>query len=405
MSKPGLTIGSTYYISVDNHNGSASYRGTFQLCLSDAVDYDFFEGAIDVSSLIDTCSAANAYTTVQATSDRTPGSCWNTIGGSNRWFKFVASSDQIRIEVKTAGSAGSIQYPYVALWAADGSTQLACQKYTTQYSNINFSKTGLTIGNTYYISVDNHNGSATYRGTFQLCLSEFRIDYLVNDITPTLPGSGSISAIPVNGLPPYTYIWSTGSTQSNITGLSAGKYLVTVTDASQTIKNTIIYVGKQINWISPNAGGIAIQPDNQSLLKTDNQNIWGTGTVGSSNSLNTLDSNWVEFKVAQKNINYVVGIATNITDPASLSANYKIFVENNIVFAVEIDQDGNFIKKQIGTSKKGDVLRIELTGSTINYLLNGRILLSTENFPLTQFYIESDIYNTNAIVGNVRSSF
>ncbi|MBI2271585.1 MAG: hypothetical protein HYU69_14670, partial [Bacteroidetes bacterium] len=176
MSKIGLTVGNTYYISVDNHNGSAAYRGAFQLCLTDAVDYDYYEGAVDVSSIINNCSAVNAYTTVQATSDKNPGSCWNTTGGSNRWFKFVATSAQLKVEVKTTGVAGSIQYPYVALWAADGTTQVACQTYSSQYSNLGMNKTGLTIGNTYYISVDNHNGSAAYRGTFQLCLSD-AVDY------------------------------------------------------------------------------------------------------------------------------------------------------------------------------------------------------------------------------------
>ena len=37
----GLTTGQTYYISVDNFVGTG-YRGTFSLCLSDVVDYNFF---------------------------------------------------------------------------------------------------------------------------------------------------------------------------------------------------------------------------------------------------------------------------------------------------------------------------------------------------------------------------
>ncbi|WP_185152440.1 hypothetical protein, partial [Fulvivirga aurantia] len=72
----GLTPGNTYYISVDNNY--SGYRGTFTLCLSDAADYDFYEGAIDVTSTINSCSADAAYTTIGATGDQTAGSCWNT---------------------------------------------------------------------------------------------------------------------------------------------------------------------------------------------------------------------------------------------------------------------------------------------------------------------------------------
>ncbi len=42
--------------------------------------------------------------------------------------------------------------------------------------------------------------------------------------------NGSITAMVVNGMSPYTYLWSNGSDQSMISGLAAGSYRVTVTD-------------------------------------------------------------------------------------------------------------------------------------------------------------------------------
>ena len=42
---------------------------------------------------------------------------------------------------------------------------------------------------------------------------------------------GSVNA-EVNGVPPWTYLWSTGDTDQTITGLSAGSYAVTVTDGN-----------------------------------------------------------------------------------------------------------------------------------------------------------------------------
>ncbi len=47
--------------------------------------------------------------------------------------------------------------------------------------------------------------------------------------------TGSITANPSGGMPPYTYLWNTGATTQTITGLPVGTYSVTVTDAaSQT---------------------------------------------------------------------------------------------------------------------------------------------------------------------------
>ncbi|MBL7935471.1 MAG: T9SS type A sorting domain-containing protein, partial [Bacteroidia bacterium] len=178
LSAIGLTPGNTYYISVDNHNGaSGGYRGTFKLCMQDAVTYDYYEGAILLNDLNNWCSSDGAYTTIQATNDKNPGSCWNTVGGSNRWFKFVATTTQIKVQLKTGGTEGTIQNPYMAIWQSDGTTPITCVNYSSTYSDLELSYNNLTIGSTYYISVDNHNGaSGGYRGTFALCIND-KADY------------------------------------------------------------------------------------------------------------------------------------------------------------------------------------------------------------------------------------
>lgn len=180
----GLTAGQTYYISVDNFSGLGS-RGTFTLCLSDVVDYNFFEGALDVTSLINTCSPNAAYTTLNATPDQAAGSCWSNGPNYNRWFKFTASATQyVKVQVKVGGAEGSMQNPFVALWNSS-LTQLACQNYQGGSVDIEADYFGLTAGQTYYISVDNFVG-AGYRGTFTLCLSdavEYNFYQGANDVT------------------------------------------------------------------------------------------------------------------------------------------------------------------------------------------------------------------------------
>jgi hypothetical protein len=50
------------------------------------------------------------------------------------------------VQVKTGGSEGTIQYPYLALWENDGTSQLACVNYSSQYSDLEMSYNNLTIG-------------------------------------------------------------------------------------------------------------------------------------------------------------------------------------------------------------------------------------------------------------------
>ncbi|MEA3494641.1 MAG: T9SS type A sorting domain-containing protein, partial [Bacteroidota bacterium] len=167
-----LTIGQWYYISVDNHS-STSYKGTFSLSLANVLDYDWKDGAKDITdSIINNAgvwSSADAiYTTADGTQDEARGSCWNTGPNFNKWFKFKALFDTVTVEVKVAGSEGTMRYPYVALWNSSLS-QLSCQRYSSSTSDLSITYNNLTVGDWYFISVDNYN-STSYIGTFTLCV-------------------------------------------------------------------------------------------------------------------------------------------------------------------------------------------------------------------------------------------
>ncbi len=170
-----LIPGEWYYLMVDNHGGSSSYRGTFTMELDDNVNYDFREGAQVIPHAADWCSADAAYTTLNASPDRDSGSCWPNGPTFNRWFSFTATSTEAMVEMKTGGDEGTLRYGLVALWD-DAGNELACGRYTSDYSDIKMGYIGLVPGNTYYISVDNHSGSINYRGTFSLCLDD-EVDY------------------------------------------------------------------------------------------------------------------------------------------------------------------------------------------------------------------------------------
>ena len=81
-----------------------------------------------------------------ATGDQLKGSCWTNGPNYNRWFKFQATaSGNATIKLKTGGTEGTLQYPFLALWKEDG-TQIGCATYTSQYSNVEIVASGLTPG-------------------------------------------------------------------------------------------------------------------------------------------------------------------------------------------------------------------------------------------------------------------
>ncbi|MBU1717853.1 MAG: T9SS type A sorting domain-containing protein, partial [Bacteroidetes bacterium] len=168
-----LTPGNLYYISVDAYAG---YYGTFTLCLDDVVDYDYFEGAVEITDINAWCSDDAAYTTIGGSADKTKGSCWNTgaNGNYNRWFKFVAQSSDVTITVDIGGAKGTQRRSQLALWESDGSTQLDCQRYAADADDVSLSYSGLVTDNTYYISIDAYAG---YYGTFTLCVDNIDEEY------------------------------------------------------------------------------------------------------------------------------------------------------------------------------------------------------------------------------------
>ncbi len=167
-----LTVGNTYYISVDNNY--SGYRGTFTLCVDNTADYDFYEGAIQVPHMADWCSADAEYTTVGATPDKNAATCWNTNPDFNRWFYFVATSPFVNVTVDRGGAKGTLQRANVAIWESDGLTQVSCNRYVNNGDDVTAGSITLTVGNTYYISVDNNYSG--YRGTFTLCVDN-GVDY------------------------------------------------------------------------------------------------------------------------------------------------------------------------------------------------------------------------------------
>lgn len=67
----------------------------------------------------------------------------------------------------------------------------------------------------------------------------------VNDATCFGSCDGSANVIPIGGTPAYSYVWNIpGETDSTISGLCAGTYNLTVTDAANCVLNTFVVIGQ-----------------------------------------------------------------------------------------------------------------------------------------------------------------
>ena len=85
----GMTIGNWYYISVDDDNTP----GTFTLCVDDTIDYDYPEGAFEITDPVNWCSPDAGFSNASATADSESGSCWDGVQFPECLVHFHCSRD------------------------------------------------------------------------------------------------------------------------------------------------------------------------------------------------------------------------------------------------------------------------------------------------------------------------
>ncbi|HEY9116385.1 MAG TPA: SprB repeat-containing protein, partial [Roseivirga sp.] len=214
--------------------------------------------------------------------------------------------------------------------AADGSISVVASNGTGPYVyNWNTGDSGSTINGlvagTYTVTVTDNNGSGC-TVVESITLGEpaaLSSNATVNNISCNGASDGSIFLAASGGTGPYTYLWSTGATTNNITGLNAGAFSVTITDSKGCSIN------ENFNIVEPasiglshtyvdilckgaSTGAIDITPSGGTLPYTY---LWSNGSTSQDLANVPAGSYTVTVKDAS---NCSVNLTVNISEPATV---------------------------------------------------------------------------------------
>ncbi|MFZ4425863.1 MAG: PKD-like domain-containing protein [Saprospiraceae bacterium] len=133
--------------------------------------------AIPLTDIQNWCSAPGAFTTVGATL-----SAWGRpfcfpsgTTAPDVWFSFVAQAPELRISVKGAAGqnpGGTLQAPQLAIYTGNCGSLFIVNCATDRLGSnfVELQMSGLETGRTYFVRVSGRND---FRGTFQMCVSNF----------------------------------------------------------------------------------------------------------------------------------------------------------------------------------------------------------------------------------------
>ncbi|MEW6468764.1 MAG: gliding motility-associated C-terminal domain-containing protein [Bacteroidota bacterium] len=191
------------------------------------------------------------------------------------------------------------------------------------------SVTGLGSG-TYYVTITDANGCTTTDSVFisQPPCNNLALGLYITPVSCFGGSNGSATALVQFGTPPYSYSWSNGATTSAISGVQAGAYAVTVTDAVGCSQY------QSISIVQPAALSLVLSPTNATCASLANGTIELTVNGGTfpysyswSNSVTVEDLNYLNvgsYAVVVTDYNGCTGTAsTSVSQPAPLSITYS----------------------------------------------------------------------------------
>lgn len=206
-----VDVSATLFVCPDDSTGQA-----MAMPIGGTAPFDFNWSNGDTTQAIAELSAGTYIVTVVDAND-----CMAvdsvTINESPEILAVIDATD-VACGTATDGTAsvivdGGVE-PYTYMWSTGDTTAMI---------------TGLSAGE-YCVTVKDFVGCMEILCTTILADS-LELSLVGTNIDCFGDSTGTVMAIPSNGMEPYDYLWSTGETTAGIDGLKAGEYSVTVTDA------------------------------------------------------------------------------------------------------------------------------------------------------------------------------
>jgi hypothetical protein len=149
-------------------------------------------------------------------------------------LKAIASSVNVKCNGEKTGSATA---------TATGGSSPYTYSWNSTPVQTTATATGLGAGS-YTVTVKDAKNVTTTAVATITEPSPLNIAATNTNIKCNAGADGSATATVSGGTPPYTYSWNNGKTTANITGLTAGTYTVTVTDANSCMKTATVNIAQ-----------------------------------------------------------------------------------------------------------------------------------------------------------------
>jgi hypothetical protein len=179
----GLTVGETYFIRVYSNTSNPGYQGTFTLCVS-SIPNDDCDGAenLSVGALCTATFGNTKLATQSSISGQALCSSHNGWNDDDLWFKFTtpatpSSSYNISVDGGSFGAGIGLVSPNFSIYSGVcGALNLLSSACTTPTSGAcvytqNANITNLSANTTYYIRVYSWVNASSYRGKFNICVT------------------------------------------------------------------------------------------------------------------------------------------------------------------------------------------------------------------------------------------
>jgi hypothetical protein len=204
------------------------------------------------------------------------------------------------------GSNGS------ATVSAGGGTAPYTYAWSTSPVQTNATATGLTAGSYTVTVTDAGSSTATASATLTQPGAVVATASVVTHVLCYSYSTGSVTVSASGGTSGYSYYWSNGSTNQTATGLPAGTYSVTVTDAHSCTATSSTTVTQPPQWWPSLTGPSPICQNTSGVYTTDagmSNYTWstspgGTITAGGTSTNNTATVTWNGSGAQTVSVNY-----------------------------------------------------------------------------------------------------